>query len=241
MAHGAITAADNMNDLRQKTGVSVEALSQFGRAAEMSGTTIDGVAGAMAKLARGMTATKGPAVDAMHSMGIASRDASGNLRSVDDVMLEVADKFKTMPDGAEKTALAIGLFGKAGADMIPMLNMGSAAIKELGRAPGHTNGCGELHRLQSIGVAVVATRRRVSQGWTVRGPAWARRIITPSSNRCHPIARVASGGRHPIARVASGGRQPVATVASGGRHPFAHPVGGNHVTMFTMQHHQRPG
>jgi hypothetical protein len=132
MAHGAITAADNMNDLRQKTGVSVEALSQFGRAAEMSGTTIDGVAGAMAKLARGMTATKGPAVDAMHSMGIASRDASGNLRSVDEVMLEVADKFKTMPDGAQKSALAVALFGKAGADMIPMLNMGSAAIKELG-------------------------------------------------------------------------------------------------------------
>lgn len=132
MAKGAIDAADNMNDLRQKTGVSVEVLSQFGRAAEMSGTTIDGVAGAMAKLARGMTATKSPAVAVMHSMGIASRDASGNLRSVDEVMLEVADKFKTMPDGAEKTALAIGLFGKAGADMIPMLNMGSAAIKELG-------------------------------------------------------------------------------------------------------------
>lgn len=132
MAKSAIDAADNMNDLRMKTGVSVEALSQFERAAMMSGTTIDGVAGAMARLSKGMMASKGPAVDALRELGIASTDASGKVRSVDDVMLEVADKFKAMPDGAKKTALALQLFGKSGVDMVPMLNMGSAAIKELG-------------------------------------------------------------------------------------------------------------
>jgi phage-related protein len=65
-------------------------------------------------------------------MGISATDASGKLRSIDDVMLEVADRFAAMPDGAQKTAFAIGLFGKAGAEMIPMLNMGSAAIAKLG-------------------------------------------------------------------------------------------------------------
>ena len=132
MAKGAIDAADNMNDLRQKTGVSVPVLSRFGRAAEMSGTNIDNVAAAMAKMAKGMLANKGPALDAMRELGISSRDAAGKIKGVDTVMLEVADKFKAMPDGAGKTALALKLFGKAGADMIPMLNMGSKAIKELG-------------------------------------------------------------------------------------------------------------
>jgi hypothetical protein len=47
-------------------------------------------------------------------------------------MLEVADKFKMMPDGAEKSALAIQLFGKSGADMIPLLNGGRQAVESLG-------------------------------------------------------------------------------------------------------------
>jgi hypothetical protein len=35
-----------------------------------------------------------------------------------------------MPDGVQKTALAVKLFGKAGMDMIPMLNMGSRGLAE---------------------------------------------------------------------------------------------------------------
>jgi len=135
MAHSAITTADNMNDLRQKTGVSVEVLSQFSRAAEMSGTTIEGVGGAMTKLNRGMAEAartgKGPAVEALRTLGISATDAQGKLRTADQVMLDVAARFAKMPDGAQKAGLAIQLFGRAGADMIPMLNMGDKAIRDL--------------------------------------------------------------------------------------------------------------
>ena len=129
LAKGAVDAADNMNDLRQKTGVSVEALSQFKQAAEKSGTTIESVGGAMIKLNRGLA--DGKAGEALKSLGINANDASGKLKSTDQIMLEVANKFATMPDGAQKTAAAMALFGKSGADMIPMLNMGDKAIKDL--------------------------------------------------------------------------------------------------------------
>jgi hypothetical protein len=132
MAKGAIDAADNMNDLSMKTGVTVEALSQFQQAAGKSGTSIDAVGAAMAKLGKGMMGNTGPAVDAMRQLGISSVDAAGKIKGIDQVMLEVADKFQTMPDGAAKTTLAMQLFGKSGADMVPMLNMGSEAIKALG-------------------------------------------------------------------------------------------------------------
>ncbi len=45
--------------------------------------------------------------------------------------MEVADRFKTLPDGAEKTALSMELFGRAGKDMIPVLNLGGQGIKDL--------------------------------------------------------------------------------------------------------------
>ena len=132
MAKGAIDAADNLNDLSQKTGVSVEALSQFNTAAQMSGTTIEGVSGAMVKLNRNLATRNDKATAALTSLGISATDASGKLKSADQVMLEVANKFSRMEDGAKKSAAAQALFGKSGADMIPMLNMGGDAIRKLG-------------------------------------------------------------------------------------------------------------
>ena len=131
MAKGAIDAADNMNDLSQKTGVSVESLSKFQQAANASGTSIEGVGAAMIKLNRNLATGNAGAAEAMTALGLSATDASGKLKTTDQVMLEVADKFAKMPDGANKTAAAMALFGKAGADMIPLLNGGSKAISDL--------------------------------------------------------------------------------------------------------------
>jgi phage-related minor tail protein len=131
MAKGAIDAADNMNDLSQKTGVSVESLSKFQQAANASGTSIEGVGAAMIKLNRNLATGNAGAAEALTSLGISATDASGKLKSTDEIMLQVADKFKSMPDGANKTAAAMALFGKAGADMIPMLNGGRKSIEDL--------------------------------------------------------------------------------------------------------------
>lgn len=69
---------------------------------------------------------------ALATLGLSAVDTSGKMKSTDEVMLEVADKFKMMPDGAKKSALAIQLFGKSGADMIPLLNGGRQAVESLG-------------------------------------------------------------------------------------------------------------
>ena len=130
-----IEAGDAMNDLSQRTGVSVESLARFKKAAATSGTDIDAVAKSLSRLSRGMyeaaTTGKGATADAFKALGISAKDAAGNIKSADQVTLEIADKFKTMPDGVEKTALAMQLFGKAGAEMIPMLNEGGKAIESL--------------------------------------------------------------------------------------------------------------
>lgn len=57
-------------------------------------------------------------------------DAHGKIIPMTHLLPQVADKFATMPDGPEKTALAMKLFGKAGADMIPFLNKGSKGMEE---------------------------------------------------------------------------------------------------------------
>lgn len=71
------------------------------------------------------------AADAFQKLGIQIKNSDGTMRSADAVMLDVATRFKAMPNGVEKTALAMKLFGRAGAEIIPMLNMGGDAIEKL--------------------------------------------------------------------------------------------------------------
>ena len=130
LAKGSIDAADNLNDLRQRTGVSVENLSKFGAAAEDAGSSIDEVAKSMGRLSKGIVDPASKTNEALKSIGINSRDAAGNVRGVDAIMLDLADKFAKMPDGAQKTALAMELFGKSGANLIPMLNGGREALSQ---------------------------------------------------------------------------------------------------------------
>jgi hypothetical protein len=134
-AKSAIDAADDMRDLSQRTGVTVENLSRFDQAAKMSGTSIESVGSAMVKLSRGLSAAAatgaGPAADALKTLGISAVDAAGRLRGADEVMLEVSDRFAQLPDGAQKATLAVQLFGKSGAELIPLLNEGRQAIEGL--------------------------------------------------------------------------------------------------------------
>ncbi|MEI6032467.1 MAG: phage tail tape measure protein, partial [Synechococcaceae cyanobacterium ELA739] len=131
LAKHAIDLGDDMNDMSQKTGVSVEMLSKFKQAAESSGTSVEGVTNAMVKLNKNMGTGNKATSEALKDLGISATDANGKLKSTDEVMLEVADKFQKMPDGANKTTAAIALFGKAGADMIPMLNGGRDSIESM--------------------------------------------------------------------------------------------------------------
>jgi hypothetical protein len=130
LGKNAIDAADNLNDLSQRTGVGVETLSKFGAAAEDSGSSIEEVAKAMGKLSKGIVDPSSKVNEALRSIGVSSTDAQGKIRSVDQVMLDIADKFSKLPDGAQKTALAMEIFGKSGANLIPMLNGGREAMSQ---------------------------------------------------------------------------------------------------------------
>lgn len=128
-----IDQGDAMNDLSKKTGVAVSSLSRFGLAAEDSGASIDTVASGMKKLSGSMldSVSGNKQLSAIFSaLGISVKDSSGNMRGLDDVMLQVADAFSMLPDGATKSATAVALFGKNGVELIPMLNEGAAGIQK---------------------------------------------------------------------------------------------------------------
>jgi len=135
LAKSAIDLADDMRDLSQRTGVSIQSLGQFKIAAELSGSSLEGVAKGLTFLNKNMVAAEtgvDGAAAAFKTIGVATKDAQGNLRSADQVFLDIADRFATMRDGPEKAALAFKAFGKAGVELIPILNLGSQEIQRFG-------------------------------------------------------------------------------------------------------------
>ncbi|MEN6310888.1 MAG: phage tail tape measure protein, partial [Acidobacteriota bacterium] len=130
---GAVDAGDEINDLSKKTGISTELLSGYKLAADKSGTSLQGFAIGMKGLANQMQAAHdqgGAAKKTLDSLGVSYQDNTGKLRPLDQVLLDVADRFTKMPDGATKSALAVDVFGKAGADLIPLLNLGRRGLEE---------------------------------------------------------------------------------------------------------------
>lgn len=129
-----IKAADNLNDMSKKAGVSVETLSALGYAAEQSGTDMEGLEKGLAKLSKtAVAAAEGSAgaADAFKTLGISATNADGSLKATDQLLLEIADSFAAHADGIAKSALAQEIFGKSGAALIPFLNEGAAGIKKL--------------------------------------------------------------------------------------------------------------
>jgi TP901 family phage tail tape measure protein len=130
-----LNSADELAKMSQRIGISVEELSRLRHAADLSGVSFEGMTSAVRLLSRNMdeafTSGTGQAADAFARLGVELADADGKLRSNSDVMAEVADRFADMEDGAEKTALAMQIFGRSGTDLIPMLNQGADALQRM--------------------------------------------------------------------------------------------------------------
>lgn len=123
---GAIDAADETSKLAQKIGLAVPQVAGLQLAFRQSGVDAGALQTSMSKLSVAITNGN----DAFKAMNISTKNADGTLKTTRQMLGEVADKFKDYEDGAAKTALAVEIFGRAGADLIPLLNGGSEALDE---------------------------------------------------------------------------------------------------------------
>jgi len=126
-------AGDEIAKLSQRTGVSTELLSGYSLAAKLADVSLEGLGGGLKLLSRNMNEASqgtGTAKDAFKELGIEVVNADGTLRDSNEVLLDVADRFSGTENGAKKTALAMDIFGRSGADLIPMLNLGRDGLQQ---------------------------------------------------------------------------------------------------------------
>lgn len=126
--------AGSVNSLKRITGGSVAEVSSLRGAMQLSGMDASKADTSLTIFAKKLQAVQGDSqkTAAMQDLlGTSIRNADGSMKSMNQILPAVADRFHSMPDGVEKTALATQLFGRSGTAMLPFLNKGAAGISEL--------------------------------------------------------------------------------------------------------------
>ena len=133
MVKGSIDAADAFGKLETQTGIAANTLQAYVNAGKLAGVEQATIEKGLRRLAQSMReADQGVATykDAYDDLGISVRNTDGTLKTNQQVLGEIADTFAQMEDGVTKTAIAMEIFGRSGAQMVNLLNDGKASLEE---------------------------------------------------------------------------------------------------------------
>ncbi|TQE99501.1 MAG: hypothetical protein FKY71_08320 [Spiribacter salinus] len=125
---------DELAKTSTRLGIATGDLQAYRFAAERSGVATATFDMAVQRLGRRVgEAAKGTgeAQDALKTLGISATEADGSVRSISDLLPEIADKLGTMENANQRNALAMKLFDSEGVRMVQMLKDGSAGLEGL--------------------------------------------------------------------------------------------------------------
>ena len=132
LAADFLQTGDALHKMNIRTGVSVENLQKLDFAAQQSGSDLETLEKAFLKQSKvindansGLTG----AVDKLDALGLSAEDLID--LSPDEQFKLIADAMKNVTNDTEKAAIAQEIFGKSGADLIPLLNEGADGINRL--------------------------------------------------------------------------------------------------------------
>ena len=123
--------ADELNTLSKQTGISTDDLQKMQYASELVDVSLESMTGAMTKMKAGMASGDfGKA--AFETLGVAVRDANGELRDSNVVFYEVLTALSQIPNETERDTLAMDIFGKSADQLAGIIDDGGAALQQYG-------------------------------------------------------------------------------------------------------------
>lgn len=128
----AFQTADAIGDAAERAGIAVESFSRLRFAAQQSDVELDSLTTGLKKFqvvvsnaAEGGNAMSG----ALAQIGLSGRELQ-NL-SLEEQLGQVAEAFRRIQNPADRTRVAVELFGRSGIELIPLLREGAAGINKL--------------------------------------------------------------------------------------------------------------
>ena len=120
-----------LDDMSQRTGVAASELSSLGFAAKMTDTSLEAVQGSLVKMQRFMGDVSdggAAAVETLNRLGMTTEQLNG--LTPDQQFKAFAEAISKVEDPTLKMNLAMGVFGKSAAEILPLLNEGADGIEK---------------------------------------------------------------------------------------------------------------
>jgi hypothetical protein len=129
---GSASAVASVDDLSKRTGVSTQTLQAYQFAAEQSGVSVEtfgkGVQKLGINLGEAQTGNKG-AIKSFADLGLSVQELS--RLSPEAAFEAVAAAISQLPGPAQQAAAAVSLFGKSGAELVPVFAEGAGYLSEM--------------------------------------------------------------------------------------------------------------
>lgn len=133
MAKSVVDYNEEIYRMSEQTGLSVETLSRLKYVAEQNESSFEAVAIGIKYLSKNLYEAASGSDEArgkFESLGVSVKNADGSVRNAEEVFYELADRFASMKNATEKSALALQVFGRQGTSLIPVLNLGSEGLRK---------------------------------------------------------------------------------------------------------------
>src|SRR6266702_3952021 len=134
LIESSVATIGSLSRMAKQAGTTADKFSVLAYAAKLNHTELGDLTGSMDRLAKAsFQAQNGnhQLAGVFNRLGVSIADTKGHLRDTSDIFADVAVKFSQMGTGAGKAALAMAVFGRGGAQMIPLLNDYGAHQKEI--------------------------------------------------------------------------------------------------------------
>ena len=123
--------ADKIGKVATRTGIATDTIQAFQIAAIESGSTMDIANKSLEKFTRSVgDAQRGlkTQADIFRDLGVSITDVNGNTKDMDTLLREVSDGMSKLGSQSEKATVAANLFGRAGIQIVDVLDNGAAAF-----------------------------------------------------------------------------------------------------------------
>jgi hypothetical protein len=125
---------DVFDDLSAQTHIATDQLQELGYAAKISGSSAEEMFAALSLLQKGLgraDSATSPQAKALKTLGVATKDAAGNVRDLDSLLPDIYENFAGLKTQADKAEVAVALFGRAGVKLIPTLERGKEGFEAI--------------------------------------------------------------------------------------------------------------
>lgn len=128
IGRAAFDAADGLTRMSDQTGISIDALQRLQAVAEPSGQSLEQVTSGVSKLQKNLAeGTKGT-VEALKDLRLSLADVRS--MNADEAFFAIAKGIQEIKNPAEQTRVAMELFGRSGAELLPTLKADIDSLKD---------------------------------------------------------------------------------------------------------------